>query len=164
MYSDDSISRRRLLTGLAGSATLAGCAAAMPTRERSAATALEQANEKLVNDFCAAWALRDVDALLPYLDEKLVYQMFEGRPDLVGIQAFSREIGPFLRRLREVRWDVLRSCAVGQLVINERVDYFFAPAGGRDMIFPIAGLFVVQDNKITLWRDYRMPGTKPGAG
>ena len=35
-------------------------------------------NEKLVNDFCRDWSLRDVDALLPYLAEDLLYQIAPG--------------------------------------------------------------------------------------
>ena len=37
-------------------------------------------------------------------------------------------------------------------VMNERTDRF--EMGGRWIELPVAGLFTVQDGKITLWRDY----------
>jgi len=36
--------------------------------------------------------------------------------------------------------------------MNERTDRF--EMGGRWIELPVAGLFTVQDGKITLWRDY----------
>jgi len=119
---------------------------------------VEAANEDLVNRFCAAWAARDVEQLVPFLADDLVYQMFEGRPDLIGIDAFRAEIGPFLARLERVDWEVLRSRVIGPLVINDRIDRFYAGEGGRDMVFQVAGIFVVQNARIVLWRDYNIPG------
>jgi limonene-1,2-epoxide hydrolase len=154
--------RRHLLAG----ASVLGACSLLPRDDQRASgrNELELANEKLVGNFCADWSKRDVEALVPYLASEFVYQMFEGRPDLVGPEAFRKEIGPFLRNLATVRWDILRSEAIGPLVINERVDHFIAPPGGRTMHFPIAGLFVVRNQKIVLWRDYSMPGGKPAVG
>ena len=41
---------------------------------------IEQANEAVVNNFCRDWSLRDIDALMPYLAEDLVYQIAPGQP------------------------------------------------------------------------------------
>ena len=41
---------------------------------------LEQANERLVNDFCRDWGLRDAAALSQYLAEDLTYQIAPGQP------------------------------------------------------------------------------------
>ena len=35
---------------------------------------------------------------------------------------------------------------------------FIAKPGARSMHFQIAGLFVVKNSKIELWRDYSLPG------
>ncbi len=154
----DVLSRRGLL--LAGG-LLAGCTGlgAGGTAD-SPETPLEAANKDLVTRFCLEWANRDVETLVPFLADKLVYQMFEKRPDIIGLTDFRREIGPFLKDLARVEWEILRTYAIGQVVINERVDHFVARPGGRSMHFTIAGLFVVRNNKIELWRDYSLPGSK----
>ena len=162
MASNDNVflTNRRLL--LAGAAAIGACSPlAKSGGARPPRNELETANAALVTNFCAAWSKRDVDVLIPYLANDFVYQMFEGRPDLIGIEAFRKEIGPFLKNLARVQWDILRTEVIGQLVINERVDHFIAPPGGRTMHFPIAGLFVVKNSKIVLWRDYSLPGGKP---
>jgi limonene-1,2-epoxide hydrolase len=154
-----ALTRRGLL--LAG-ALAAGCTGlGGGTGGQGSPSPLEAANEDLVTRFCLDWALRDVDKLVPYLADDIVYQMFEGRPDLVGVDAFRKEIGPFLAGLVRVEWEMVRSFAIGQIVINERIDHFIAKPGGRSMHFPIAGLFVVRNGRIELWRDYRLPGGKP---
>lgn len=153
----DVLSRRGLLLA---TALTAGCSS-LPTGGSDGPTALEAANIDLVTRFCLEWATRDVEKLAPYLADDLVYQMFEKRPDLVGLPAFRRELQPFLTGLARVDWEVRRSFAIGQVVINDRVDHFIAPPGGRSMHFEIVGLFVVRDGKIALWRDYRLPGTTP---
>lgn len=151
--------RRRLLlaSGLAAGYVGLGVSSAA---ERPP-TPLETANLGLVTRFCLEWAARDVEKLVPYLADSLVYQMFEGRPDIVGVDAFRREIGPFLTDLARVEWEILGSFAIGQIVINERIDHFIARPGKRSMHFPIAGLFVVTNGRIALWRDYRLPDGKP---
>ena len=161
-FPDFLLSRRGLLLagGLAGglAAGCTGLSAGGGTGD--ARTPLEVANEDLVTRFCLAWASRDIEKLVPFLADNLVYQMFEKRPDLIGIEEFRREVGPFLKDLARVEWDILRTYAIGQVVINERVDHFIAQPGGRSMHFAIAGLFVVKNEKIELWRDYSLPGSK----
>ena len=156
--ADFMFSRRGLLVagGLA-----AGCTGLATGGDAGdARTPLETANADLVTRFCLDWALRDVEKLVPYLADNLIYQMFEKRPDLIGLEEFRREVGPFLKDLARVEWEILRTFTIGQVVINERVDHFVAKPGGRSMHFPIAGLFVVKAGKIELWRDYSLPGGK----
>ena len=162
---DFLLSRRGLLVaGSLASGLASGLAAGPGLAADSAAglvrSPLEAANEALVTQFCLDWAYRDIEKLIPYLADNLVYQMFEKRPDLIGLAEFRKEVGPFLNDLARVEWEILRTFSIGQVVINERVDHFIAKPGGRSMHFPIAGLFVVKDNKIVLWRDYSLPGGK----
>ena len=51
-----------------------------------------------------------------------------------------------------------RAQAIGNVVINERVDHF--DMGDRKMAFHVAGFFLVKDGKIVEWQDYMMPGAK----
>ena len=163
--ADFLLSRRGLLVASGIATGLASVPAVGQTVPDAGAagrvlTPLEAANEALVTQFCLDWASRDIEKLVPYLADNLVYQMFEKRPDLIGLAEFRREVGPFLQDLATVEWEILRTFTIGQLVINERVDHFIAKPGGRSMHFPIAGLFVVKDDKIVLWRDYSLPGGK----
>lgn len=157
-----TLDRRQMLALTAalgfGSLAHAGGHDRAPAAQDQDPDEVETANEDLVTRFCKAWELRDVEKLLPFLADDLVYQMFEGRPDLIGVEAFRNEIGPWLSRLERVEWEILRSQAIGPLVINDRIDRFIAGPGGRDMVFRIAGIFVVQDGRIVLWRDYNIPG------
>ena len=93
--ADYMFSRRGLLvagglaTGLA-----AGCTGLATDGDAgSASTPLEQANADLVTRFCLDWALRDVEKLVPYLADNLIYQMFEKRPDLIGLKAARGNMG-----------------------------------------------------------------------
>lgn len=127
-------------------------------------TEQDQRNEKLVRDFCRDWSLRDVDALLPYLAEDLLYQIAPGQPLITSRDQFAKQMGPFLKKLDSVRWDILRSCSVAPLVLNERIDYFNAPPGGLSMEFHIAGHFLIADGVIREWKDWPVPGTKQKVG
>jgi limonene-1,2-epoxide hydrolase len=119
---------------------------------------LEIENARIVTQFCLDWAKRDVNLLADYLAEDVVYQMFEGRPDIVGREAFIKELGGFLANLKEVEWEILRTYAIGEMVINDRIDHFIGEDEGRSMHFAIAGFFLVRDGKIQIWKDYALPG------
>lgn len=117
----------------------------------------EQANMDLVRRFCDDWSQQDVEVLLPYLAPDLQYQMYEGNPDIVGHDEFRRQLGAWLKGLKEVRWDINRQYAVGELVINERVDHFIADDPKKTFHVAIAGVFLVRHGKIHMWKDYSLP-------
>jgi len=117
----------------------------------------EVENERLVTQFCLDWAKRDADLLVEYLAEDIEYQMYEGRPDIVGHEQFKKELGGWLKGLKEVEWEIHRTHSVGELVINERVDHFISDDANKTFHLPIAGVFLVRDGKIRMWKDYSMP-------
>ena len=117
----------------------------------------ETANEQLVTQFCLDWAKRDADLLVEYLAEDIEYQMYEGRPDIVGHDQFKQELGEWLKGLKEVKWEINRTYSVGELVINERVDHFISDDPKKTFRLPIAGVFLVREGKIKMWKDYSMP-------
>lgn len=125
-------------------------------------TELESANETLVRNFCRDWSLRDIDALVPYLADDLLYQITPGRPLITSLEQFKTQMGPFLTNLESVEWEILRSHVIGPVVMNERIDHFNAPSDGKapSMHFQIVGHFVVEDGKIQIWKDWPMPGKK----
>ena len=123
---------------------------------------LETANETLVTNFCRDWSLRDIDALTPYLAEDLLYQITPGQPLITSLEQFKKQMGPFLTKLESVEWEILRSHVIGQVVMNERIDHFNAPSGGKSpsMHFSIVGHFVIENGKIQIWKDWPIPGKK----
>ena len=134
----------------------------MANAEDNNLTELESANETLVHNFCRDWSLRDVDALAPYLADDLYYQITPGQPIITSLEQFKKQMGPFLTNLESVEWEILRSHVIGQLVMNERIDHFNAPSGGKppSMHFHIAGHFVIENGKIQIWKDWPLPGKK----
>jgi limonene-1,2-epoxide hydrolase len=127
-------------------------------------TEQEKANVELVDRFCADWAKKDARLLTEYLADDIVYQMFEGQPDIVGKEAFVKALDGFLKSMVEVDWEMVRSYAIGDMVMNERVDHFVAETEDRSMHFDIIGIFRIRDGKISVWRDFGLPGGKAIVG
>ncbi|MEO8223851.1 MAG: limonene-1,2-epoxide hydrolase family protein [Gammaproteobacteria bacterium] len=119
-------------------------------------TDMEKDNEDLVNRFCSDWSKRDADLLAGYFAEPFEYMMWEGGPVITTREAFVKQLGPFLTKLKSVDWVVVRSHAMGPMVINERIDHFYAHDSKYDNHPRIAGLFIVRGGKIAIWRDYNM--------
>jgi limonene-1,2-epoxide hydrolase len=115
---------------------------------------VERANEEIVNRFCRDWSRQDAELLADYFTEPFEYMMYEGGPLITTREAFIKQLGPFLRKLKSVDWVVLRSHAMGPMVINERIDHFYAHDSKYDNHPRIAGLFIVRAGKIAIWRDY----------
>jgi len=124
--------------------------------------AIEKANAELVTNFCNDYAKRDVDTLLSYVHDDIIYQITERQPDVVGIEAYRKHLTPMLAGLEKIDWQISRQHAIGQLVINDRIDEFYPPVGGRipRMRFRVAGYFYIVDGKIKVWRDFGYPGAK----
>ncbi|MGB1876041.1 MAG: limonene-1,2-epoxide hydrolase family protein [Rhodospirillaceae bacterium] len=158
--ANNPLERRALLGGLGAGIALAfrsGANAAGPDAD----PALEAEKEKIVTDFCKAWAKRDADALTPYLADDIEYYMFEGRPPINGVAELSSQLEPFMASMREIDWEILRSTVMGDIVLNERIDHFMRPEGSQapDNHFHIVGVFLVRDGKIKYWKDYNLSGT-----
>jgi len=165
------INRRQLLTGagMLGAMSMMGesALAGGHTGKEKYLTedeqlALEKANAELVTNFCNDYSNRDVDTLLSYVHDDIIYQITERQPEVVGIEAYRKHLTPMLAGLEKIDWQITRQHAIGQLVINDRVDDFFPPVGGRipRMRFRVAGYFWIVDGKIKVWRDFGYPGAK----
>lgn len=124
--------------------------------------ALEKANDALVANFVRDYATRDADVLSRYVADDIVYQITSGMPEVVGIEAFRKHNDNMFKGLDKVEWLNLRQFAIGQIVINDRIDEFYPYPGSRipRMRFRVAGYFLIEDNKIKVWRDFPYPGSK----
>jgi limonene-1,2-epoxide hydrolase len=147
----ENLSRRSLGAALALGAAVGAA---------RAATDDENANVALVGKFCSDWSTKDVEKLIPYLSPDIEYHVFEGGPIIKGVEQFRAQMGGFMAGLKEIAWETKRSAAIGDLVINERIDHFIQAEGSKrpDNHFHIAGVFIVRDGKIVYWKDWRMPG------
>jgi limonene-1,2-epoxide hydrolase len=147
MTLDPRPSNRRtfMTTGLA---TLAAAGAA---REAGAAepTTAEKANVKVVNDFCAAWAGRDLSKITAFFADGIAYRATETMEPAKGREAVSTLIKTFLDGVS--KFDVLETFARGPMVINERIDHF---TKGPLRSWRGVGVFFLKDGKILEWYDY----------
>ncbi len=140
------LDRRGFLAVGAGAIALAGMARSASAAELSLD---EQANVKLVNDFCAAWPSHDLDRLMAFFADDGAYRMTETTPLADGRDAVSERIQTILNNVD--RFDVLDTFARGPMVINERIDYFtdFALKTWHGV-----GVFFIREGKIVDWYDY----------
>ena len=116
---------------------------------------VEKANEKVVNDFCAAWKTRDADKIGSFLAKDAVYRMIETSPPTKGRDAIMAALKDFLGKAKSARFEVLRSTVMGNTVLNDRIDYF--ELEDSKLKFHISGFFWVVDGKIKEWQDYSWP-------
>jgi len=114
-------------------------------------TPAEQANAKIVTDFCAAWVARDIDVLMPYVADNVSYRITE-TPAIVGRSVFRDRIKAILDRLTSIEFRVVETLAKGPVVLNERHDTLVSPQGTRR--FHAVGIFFLVDGKIVEWTDY----------
>ncbi len=104
-----------------------------------------------VNAFLKAAAARDYTTALPMLAEDVEYQNMP-LPPVHGRQAVQDTLEALMALTTGSEWVVHRELADRDLVMNERTDRFLME--GRWLELPVAGVFVLRDGQITLWRDY----------
>lgn len=110
-----------------------------------------EANEKLVREFCAAWARRDVDAILRYFDADAVYHNIPMEP-VKGHAGIRRVLETFVPPSQSIEFQILHLAAAGPVVFTERVDRL--TMGAKKIELPVAGVFEIREGKIAAWRDY----------
>jgi limonene-1,2-epoxide hydrolase len=143
------ISRRRF------GATAAAAAASLlvrPSPVAAALTAAEQANVTLVNEFCAAFATRDISKVLAFMAADVSYRMTETTPAAAGHEGVTTRLKAYLESSERVEFKVLDTYAVGPMVVNHRIDTFASAT--RPLVWEGVGIFFVKDGKIREWNDY----------
>lgn len=107
--------------------------------------------EEVVNAFGEALNA-DLESSLKYIADNCVYQNMM-YPPVHGPAGVRDTLAGFFTITGPVRLETLRQVAVGNLVMNERIDYF-DPPGGKAFGLPVAGAFEVEGDQIVAWRDY----------
>ena len=152
------LSRRALVAGtLTSLATFGRSQSAFAQAATSAGKSIprevEKANIAVVNAFCAAFARKDLDRAVSLLADNCAYRTSQTRPPILGKEKVSETIKGFIERGSEFK--VLKTVALGPLVLNERDDIVVTAAGSPARTFHIAaGLFFVENGRIAEWTDY----------
>ena len=162
MQNETNVTGRRgflELAALAGMATLVPCTARAAGSSGETA-AIEQANLELVREFCLAWSQLDTDAIVALVSDDFVFQPYDNAPLTHGAAEFRAYIGPFIGTAGKIDFELLRSSAIGPVVLTERIDHIFARQDGKETAYPVAGVFQISNGKIRFWYDFFMPGFK----
>jgi limonene-1,2-epoxide hydrolase len=110
---------------------------------------------EFVSDFISAFNNRDLEAAIAMVDHDCEYDNVP-MGKVVGPDGIRASLAPFLANCDQVEWLVSHQVESGNMhagvVMNERVDRFHL--GDRWMEIAVAGLFVIRNAKLVLWRDY----------
>jgi limonene-1,2-epoxide hydrolase len=105
----------------------------------------------VVDTFLAHLCARDLDAAVALVTDDCEYDNVPiGK--VHGPDGIRQTLGPFIGGCTQLDWIVHHQVADDRVVMNERTDRF--EMGGRWIELDVAGLFVVRDGRIALWRDY----------
>lgn len=107
--------------------------------------------EEVVQEFCAAFATKDVDTISNLLADDVVYHNV-GMAPAVGKEASIAMIQGFLDMAEKMTFQIHRIAANGDSVLTERTDTF--TINGADSPVAVMGTFDLSDGKIVAWRDY----------
>ncbi len=107
--------------------------------------------EKVVTEFCNAWPRKNVEELLAFFSDDAVYHNIPMEPAR-GKAAIKAVINSFLPMSKSIEFKILHTTAAGNVVMNERIDIF--DTGSKKISLPVAGVFEVNNGKISAWRDY----------
>ena len=113
---------------------------------------MSTSNEQVVIDFFRAFDRLDLDGALSCLTDDCVH---DDKP--VGIHRGKDEIrtffAPQMKELKSFRAELKDTLCVGDLVMNERIDWIELQ-GGKKAALPVMGAFEIRGGKIAVWRDY----------
>lgn len=105
-----------------------------------------------VTAFCDAVSRSALDEAMVFIADDCAYHNMP-MPLVEGAAGVRATLAGFIQLFGSLRIQTLRQIAVGEWVMNERLDHF-DPPGGTPYGLPVAGSFRVQDGRITVWNDY----------
>jgi len=119
--------------------------------ERDRALATEPDSDHVVRAMIAALERRDIESALAFLSHDVVYDNVPVG-SVTGPAAVRVALGRAIGDAERVEWVIHHQVSRAEVVMNERLDRFLIH--GQWIEVPVAGLFVLQDGRIALWRDY----------
>ena len=108
-------------------------------------------NERVVSEFCQTWTTLNIDKVMEFFTDDAVYHNIPMEPAR-GKAAIKAVINSFLPGSKSIEFKILHTTTAGNVVMNERIDMF--DTGSKKISLPVAGVFEVNNGKISAWRDY----------
>jgi limonene-1,2-epoxide hydrolase len=106
----------------------------------------------VIRRFIAAWSRIDIDELVGFLSEDVIYHNMPIAP-VQGRDTVRQFLAGFAGDWAETQWDLLNLAVAGNVVFTERVDRTVTK-GGKEIVLPCCGVFELEGGKIKVWRDY----------
>ena len=107
--------------------------------------------QTVVEAFLAAFEAQDLPRALDFVAEDCVYKNVPFHTAR-GKQRISRDLGLLAKGMNSFKVDMIHIAVNGNVVMTERVDTLGTRLASAAV--PIMGCFVVENGKITQWRDY----------
>jgi limonene-1,2-epoxide hydrolase len=144
---DDLLQRRQLLCGLGAAAALVGQSQAATGKRVSADY------YSLFIGLITAWQRHDVDAVIAYMADDIVWYAFVGSAPIKGKAAVRTALTAMAPRRTAEHWRIFNYATSGNRLYVEGVDDFADQAGHRIAV-PYMGIVEFRDQLIVGWRDY----------
>ena len=110
-------------------------------------------NSDIIDHFIAAWSKKDVDLIMSFFAQDAVYTNVPIDPPNVGHEMIRKTIESFVGMAEAIEFRVHHQGESPKgTVLNERTDRF--KIGGRWVEAGVMGIFELEADKITAWRDY----------
>jgi limonene-1,2-epoxide hydrolase len=108
--------------------------------------------ERIVRDFCAAFARQDLQEILGFFAEDAVYHNIPMAP-AEGLPAIEAVLKQFVTPGAPAEFEIRNLSVSGSTVLTERLDRL--QLQGKAVALPVMGAFEVDAaGKIRAWRDY----------
>lgn len=102
----------------------------------------------------AAWKARDVETVLAFMSEDVVWHYAAAAmPPTRGKPAARKLLQRFLGDMHDVQWRIFSHAETGERLFVEGVDEYRTP-DGKTVATPYAGVLDFRDGLICGWRDY----------
>lgn len=155
---DHAVTRRDFLA-VGGIAAAIGVAMAKGiAAQTTVSKETEQMNVRIVTEFCDSFAKGDVAKATSLLAENCTYRGTQTAPPVTGRDAVAERIKRIMTDRGGIDFKVLKTVALGPIVVNQRDDIPREPRTIRGKTvtnFHVAGgVFFVHEGKIVEWTDY----------
>jgi limonene-1,2-epoxide hydrolase len=101
-----------------------------------------------------AWQAKDIDKVLTFLHEDLVWHYAAGpMPPVRGKATAAKLLGRFTADMHAIQWRIFAHAESGDRLFVEGVDEYTS-ADGKRIAAPYAGVLEFKDGLIIGWRDY----------
>lgn len=108
-------------------------------------------SEQVVRNFCSAWLRRDLDEILSYVTDDMIYHNIPV-PVVVGKENVAIVFKTFLELMHHLDLEITNIMVDGDKVFTERIDRMTAKTGHTNL--PVGGYFEVRDGKIAVMHEY----------